>query len=475
MRLKEAIEQINGMRFVVDRMPIFSPVGRRCLLAQEWIADMSRLQTDYADYEAYATIIADKTKADEVCDVEHLISQTHDIENTIDGLMGGMILGDIEFFELKAFALIAERLRNIISAWKIVDLPSLKQVVEILDPERSGVSAFHIYDMYSEELAQVRAKLKRLNMSASTMTVSGTKDEVSDAGSDEAAELYQYSLVLEDRVRKDLAFQLRPLAASIRLALQLVARLDIIQAHVQLAKTLSLVRPTVSDNVTRFKALVNPQVAEALKNSGKEYQPIDIDFSAKPTLISGINMGGKTVCLKTLALVQTMFHFGFYIPAAEADVVPVSRVMLVLDDYQSELSGLSSFAGEMRQVNDIIKATSSDSNILVLIDELARTTNPVEGRAIVEAMLHLLVERGVRSFVSSHYDHINADCRRLRVKGLRDNDLGDVDVTHIDRYIDYALIPDNETEAPHEALRIARLLGVDQTFLDMAEHRLADA
>lgn len=472
MRLKDAIEQVGGMRFVVERMPVLSAVGRRYLYAGEWIADKAALDAVYADYDRFTAILTDETKTDKIAETDHLICQVRDIEPTIDGLMGGMILGDIEFFELKAFALIVERLRPINEEWGMVKMPSLHQVVDLLDPERTGVSSFHIYDLYSEELAEVRARLKKFSVSTATFTVEGEKTG-SETDSAEAAELYQRSVQLEDEVRKNLAFQLRPLAAGIRAALHAVAQWDMIQAQVRLAADLRLTKPVITDDVTRYRALFNPQVADALATKGKKYQPVDIEFGAVPTLISGINMGGKTVCLKTLALAQTLCQFGFYVPAEYAEVALVDRVMMVLDDNQSEISGLSSFAGEMRQVDEIIRTVRHNPNVLVLIDELARTTNPVEGRAIVEAMLCVLAERKVRSFVSSHYDNIHADCRRLRVKGLRESELnGNIDIRQIDRCIDYSLVPDTDTSAPHEALRIARLLGIDATFVEMAESRL---
>lgn len=147
--------------------------------------------------------------------------------------------------------------------------------------------------------------------------------------------------------------------------------------------------------------------------------------------------------------------------------------MTVFDDNQSELSGLSSFAGEMRQIDAIIRAIRHGGNLLVLVDELARTTNPVEGRAIVEAMLHILEEHNVRAFVSSHYDNIISPARRLRVKGLRDDiRQSELDVDHLDRYIDYSLVPDTDTAAPHEALRIAALIGIDPDFIDICKHKL---
>ena len=477
MTLKDSISQVAGLRFVIEQTPILSAAGRRYLYATEWQSSADALALIFNELTDTEQIIA-TAQPDTMADIEHLICQTRDIEPTIDGLMSGTILGDIEFFEIKSFALIVERLRPLVGQLHLADIPSLAQVVDILDPERSRVAAFHIYDLYNAELAEVRAQLKQLNSSSSdTFAVDGTRivptvAPDSTAPDDAiAAQLYQRSLQLEDAVRKDLAFQLRPLARYIRQALVAVAQLDIRIAKIRVAERLSLTQPVITAESTSYTSLVNPQVADALRLKGKQYQPVDISFEAYPTLISGINMGGKTVCLKTLALAQTLCQFGFYVPAAEAHIALVDQVMLVVDDNQNELSGLSSFAGEMRQINDIIHVIRRSSRTLVLIDELARTTNPVEGRAIVEAMLQLLADHRVPSLVSSHYDHIVTTARRLRIKGLRDTDTTS-DVDHLDRYIDYSLVEVDSADTPHEALRIARLIGIDPDFIDLCQDKL---
>jgi DNA mismatch repair protein MutS2 len=63
--------------------------------------------------------------------------------------------------------------------------------------------------------------------------------------------------------------------------------------------------------------LFNPEVAEALRLKNKKYQPVDINLTDGPALITGANMGGKTVLLKSVALAQYMFQYGFFVPARE--------------------------------------------------------------------------------------------------------------------------------------------------------------
>jgi DNA mismatch repair protein MutS2 len=94
--------------------------------------------------------------------------------------------------------------------------------------------------------------------------------------------------------------------------------------------------------------------------------------------------------------------------------------MTSMDDEQSELKGLSSFASEMLKINAIIHAAKTGNHILALIDEPARTTNPVEGQALVNALVDMLQEHKVQSLLTTHYSGIQSDCRRLRVCRTKD-------------------------------------------------------
>jgi len=107
--------------------------------------------------------------------------------------------------------------------------------------------------------------------------------------------------------------------------------------------------------------------------------------------------------------------------------------------------------------------------LLVLIDELARTTNPTEGRAIVSAVANLLNDCNVKAVITTHYSGLSTQCRKLRVNGfIEDSKDATITVKNIGDYIDYSLIDDDGTNVPHEALRIAQILGVDADVISEA-------
>ena len=176
-----------------------------------------------------------------------------------------------------------------------------------------------------------------------------------------------------------------------------------------------------------------------------------------------------------MALAQTLFQFGFYVPAEQAEIALVDEVLLCIGDDQSELSGLSSYASEMLRVNAIVQDVKAGKNALILIDELARTTNPTEGKAIVNAMLDFLTDKGARSLITSHYSGIKARCKKMRVKGfVKEHVQGQLTINNINEFIDYSLIEDTHDSVPQEAMRIARILGIDEELLDKAEEFLDD-
>ena len=129
----------------------------------------------------------------------------------------------------------------------------------------------------------------------------------------------------------------------------------------------------------------------------------------------------------------------------------------------------------MLRVNAIVQDVKAGKNALILIDELARTTNPTEGKAIVNAMLDFLTDKGARSLITSHYSGIKARCKKMRVKGfVKEHVQGQLTINNINEFIDYSLIEDTLDSVPQEAMRIARILGVDEELLDKAEEFLDD-
>ena len=225
---------------------------------------------------------------------------------------------------------------------------------------------------------------------------------------------------------------------------------------------------------TQYKGLFNPRLLHRNQERRLRYQPIDITVQPGLCLITGANMAGKTVLLKTLGIAQLLTQFGMYVPAKSASVSLVDDVIFCIGDEQNEMNGLSSFASEIIKISEVVQLSASQ-RLLILIDEPARTTNPVEGKAIVQALSDILISRNSFSLITTHYSQLGVPCRRLRIAGFREDLVGaPLSPENINLFMDYSLVEDNSDTVPQEALRIATLLRCDGTLIQKAQHHLTN-
>jgi DNA mismatch repair protein MutS2 len=137
--------------------------------------------------------------------------------------------------------------------------------------------------------------------------------------------------------------------------------------------------------------------------------PLDLRLdAAQPLLlITGPNMGGKTVALKTAGLLTLMALAGLHIPAAPGSQVGwFTRVAVDIGDHQSLHHHLSTFAGHVEVLKGVL--ANADHATLVLLDELGTGTDPDEGAALAMAVLDQLAERGVRGVITTHLPRLKA-------------------------------------------------------------------
>jgi dsDNA-specific endonuclease/ATPase MutS2 len=206
--------------------------------------------------------------------------------------------------------------------------------------------------------------------------------------------------------------------------------------------------------------MFNPAVKEVVAKQGREYMPVDISIEREPVTIIGANMGGKSVVLKSLALNQLLAQFGFGVAARECQVNLVEEVALCIGDEQSIVRGVSSFAGEILAIDAVIKKIRGGKGLLALIDEPARTTNPVEGTALVEGLLEVIGKVKGGFVLTTHYNIGNDKVKRYRVKGLRDG------------VMDYTLEQTQCGDVPQEAIAIAQSLGIDPEWIECTKRNI---
>jgi dsDNA-specific endonuclease/ATPase MutS2 len=370
-----------------------------------------------------------------------------DISKTLESLKGDFILDDIELYEIKYFSLNYEEIRKIMT-FSYLKQPSLEKVIEILDPDGKKLPTFYIYDSYSEELANIRKKKKT-------------------ASENEKIELFLKEAEIEEKIRKLLTKKLKKYINSIEQAIKDIEELDFVLAKAKQALENGFTRPEISDHVN-YKGLFNPVIKESLEKESKKFQPISIKLYKGVTLITGANMTGKTVLLRTLALSQYLFQYGFYVPAKSAKIKVFKKIFLISGDYQSTLKGLSSYAAEMMKLDEILKYLKEEEQVIILLDELARNTNPHEGKLIVKAVIRILNELNAVSVITTHFNNVaDKNIRKLRIRGIKKEKLmSKISPENLTEIIDYSLVEEKEEIVPEEALTIAKLLNIDDKLIE---------
>lgn len=456
MKIKELIKQDAGFLYIIDNMEFMSSAGRRKMLNTDFCTDAIELNSEWHRIDRAIQAVKEFKYKKPYIELRHCLMQLHDLQGTLTNLTNHTTLNEVELFEIKNLAQLTRIASGTLAELQLDDilpLPDTTDVFTLLDPDHTGIANFYIYDSYDPRLAPLRHELKILQ-------ASGNDPE-------QISLLLAQQNEIQNEVCTRLSDQLTPSTGILVSALEQLAYTDLLLAKAELSIQWDLTRPETGDH-THYVGLVNPRLKARNEKNNLRYQPVDVSLLPGVCLITGANMAGKTVLLKSVGTAQTMAQCGMYIPADSAVIRLVEGILSSIGDEQDEMNGLSSYAAEITKISDILRICRS-REMLVLIDEPARTTNPLEGRALVQAIIELLNTMSSTTLVTTHYGNLGTTCRRLRVKGFVE-DMADVPLTpqNINRFIDYSLTEDNSDDVPHEALRIATILGCDSELLDHA-------
>ena len=379
-----------------------------------------------------------------------------DISGTLDRLSRDVVLDDVDLFEIKYLGILASNVKADVKALALasVDIPDLEPVVSILDPEGMRIESFYVYDAYSKELGRIRADIRKLQGMSPDLKLTSPR----------LLELLEKERLVERDIRENLSHLLKNHLSDIKAGMDAMGDLDVLLAKALQIKMMGLCIPKVSeDGRTSYTGMFHPYIVHVYQNQaavgGKKrvFMPVDLQFGIESVTIIGANMGGKSVVLKMTALNQLLFQFGFGVAAESASIDIKEDIRVCIGDDQDLSSGLSSFAGEVKAIDNVLKGMRTGSRMLALVDEPARTTNPIEGTALVQALLDILRGKNLSMLMTTHYNVPGDFFRRLKVRGL------------VEGKMDYTLVETSEGEIPHEAINVARSLDIDPLWLDEAE------
>ena len=442
--MQDKIKEVPGLLFVVDSMELMSAAGRRRMLEQPLLINPQELEHEQQAVATLRQLLDQPSHSQPLVVLRHQLMQLHDLHTTLKSLHTHIILNEVELFEIKNLAFLCAHSRKALAEMQtdgFFQLPDLSEVFNLLDPDQTGIPTFYIYDSYDLRLPPLRKKMKV-------------------ADDKEMTELMTEQNEIQQQVIAHLCDRLHPFAQVLTEALDQLAYIDFTLARATLAQTWVLTRPepSATGSPLSIESLFNPRLKLHNEAVGLRYQNVDLELTHGVTLVTGANMAGKTVLLKSIGVAQLMYQFGFPVPAAFARMEPVDDVVFCIGDEQNEMNGLSSYASEITRISEVLQRSEKE-HLLVLIDEPARTTNPIEGKALVQAIASIMGQRGSITMITTHYSQLGVACRRLRVRGFVES-LSDIPLTpeSINRFIDYSLVTDTSDEVPQEALRIAELL-----------------
>lgn len=210
------------------------------------------------------------------------------------------------------------------------------------------------------------------------------------------------------RILSEFTDFLRPYIDDIVDSFRFLGEIDFIRAKASLALDFIAGKPIISDNgELNLRKARHPILEKALKKEKKEIVPLTLTLTPQRhiMLISGPNAGGKSVCLKTVGLLQYMFQWGMLIPSSEISELPVFDAVLVdIGDDQSIENDLSTYSSHLANLREML-ARATDRT-LILIDEFGSGTEPAAGGAIAEAVLAELDKRGTFGVITTHYTNL---------------------------------------------------------------------
>ncbi|MCA9542356.1 MAG: endonuclease MutS2, partial [Myxococcales bacterium] len=263
------------------------------------------------------------------------------------------------------------------------------------------------------------------------------------------------------RILTRLSKQVGERADEIRAAQDGLVALDLAWSAGILSRELDAVEPVLTDDARlELKRARHP----LLLLGGVKVVPNNLTLGAPQTVlvVTGPNTGGKTVALKTAGLCTLMALAGLHIPAAEGSVVSrVPGVFTDIGDEQSLDESRSTFSGHIANIVEILDAMHRGS--LVLLDEIAVGTDPIQGAALAQALGEAFADRGALLVVTTHYESLKAlpfEDNRFR-NGAMGFDGSSGQPT-------YTLTLD--VPGTSSALRTARRLGLDERIVDRAVH-----
>jgi DNA mismatch repair protein MutS2 len=254
-------------------------------------------------------------------------------------------------------------------------------------------------------------------------------------------------------------------AASLVAGARVLALVDSLQGRAKFARAYDCVAPAFGPEALRIEDARHPLLEKRLRASGGAIVPLTLELTSanRQIIISGPNTGGKTVTLKTAALLAMMAQAGLPVPAASASFPVFTAFLADIGDAQSIEEALSTFSAHIANLDRLSRL--ADPRSLVLVDELGASTDPEEGAALAVAVAHFFLRAGAWSLISTH--HTSLKVYGANTEGVINAAAGVDEVTLVPNYHLRLGVP-----GASAGIQTAERLGLNRAIITAARERL---
>lgn len=509
---------VLGFDWLLEAVAPLSPYGQSCF---EQVRPFAPGEESRAQARADAIArLAGGLSAERLAANQGVLRALPDVSSAVARASMGDLLADPDFLELRRFCESAETLD--------VANDATRTVCTALETGRSAGAEFYLADAFDPQLAAARQNLSAAQ--AELESVRGRESEAiartlarEEIAGDEfivmRADLHghlpvgvrvvreaptyllcaleygeaaraalarrdaaaQEVAAAEERVRATLSAIVRRHAVELNAVTIAVGELDVLLAAVRFTQRYDCTPaqiaeyPTLAYESGRFIPL-----EEELARDGRAFVALDLDLH-ETAVLTGPNMGGKSVTLQTCGFLALCAAFGLPVPSRRARIGLFERIAWLGSGREERAGGLlSSFAREVLALKEILDGLTA--RVLVLADEFARTTTPHEAKALLVALIARLKERGACGLLATHLEGIAAAAgvRHYAVRGLRSiperaegKSLQDA-LAALAASMDFTITEVTGDARPRaDAIALSALLGLDAAFVEEAYRALA--
>ncbi|MEG0919061.1 MAG: hypothetical protein RSA49_01520 [Anaerovoracaceae bacterium] len=530
----------TGLDYVMNSLEIGTPFGRKILKAKKpfFPGQEENLREELDKIQEVLEFAKANPKIIERINIDIFMCM-NDGTGTITRSVTET-LSVVELFEIKTLLLFMDSLREYLVNSKLkVDESFIPQdistLLDELDPRHDRLNTFYLYEEFSPRLAELRTEKRTYEVNLrkeqkamrdkvkeeydifltpkfeivvskhDEMTIDKLTniEELEIADQDymsitfalkKTGKAFEISKEIEDinckiedeefAVRQVLSEKIGRYKEVLLDNCNTIGEFDVALAKATFAMERNCVKPIICDEqVLQIKEARHLEVEEVLQRKNKEYVPISITLEQGVTCISGANMGGKTISLKLVGMIVILAQYGFFVPCKDAQIGLSNFMQILIGDSQSVERGLSSFGSEMEELKEILDHGVDRS--IILIDEIASGTNPVEGLALTRSLIDYLKTKPYISLITTHFDAVTVDgIKNMQVVGLGNANFDQLDsairyanrkkrIEIISEQMDYRLreVKDG-AEIPKDALNIAKMLGISEEIIDNAKKYL---